>query len=76
MLNKVVLPAPLGPIIECRLFSRIEILTSSTATNPPNSLRKFLASRSGFCSDSIWLSFIYNNFVGKDISILTYASYY
>ena len=44
MLKKVVLPAPLGPMIETIERSGIEKSTSLTATRPPNSLETPLAS--------------------------------
>src|SRR3954453_5785485 len=44
MLKNVVLPAPLGPMIETMLWRGIENVTSLTATSPPNTFEQRCAS--------------------------------
>src|ERR1700687_6405242 len=52
-LNAVVLPAPLGPIIErISPVSRVK-LTFDTASRPPNRLVRLSSSRSGTSGDSL-----------------------
>ena len=47
MLKKVVLPAPLGPMIDTIERGGTEKLTPSTATRPPKILERFAESRMG-----------------------------
>jgi hypothetical protein len=44
-LNKVVLPAPFGPMIESTFPGAAEKLTPSTATTPPNAMPMSSAAR-------------------------------